>query len=56
MDGVPFESWFMALGDGTHKLPVTAKLCRRLGKQPGDPVEVRLAERLDHPSTRSTAS
>jgi Domain of unknown function (DUF1905) len=47
IDGVAFRSSFMALGDGRHKLPVTADICQAIGKAPGDAVTVVLQERLD---------
>jgi hypothetical protein len=47
VDGVPFESSCMALGDGTHKLPVKADIRRAVGKEAGATVRVRLTERLD---------
>ncbi len=46
VDGEPFESAFMALGDGTHKLPVKAATRKAIGKQAGDLVRVQLHERI----------
>jgi hypothetical protein len=47
IDGHPFRSSFMAMGEVTHKLPVRADIREAIGKDVGDTVTVILEERLE---------
>jgi len=47
IDGHPFRSSFMAMGNGRHMLPVKADVRKAIGKEAGRSVLVRLTARID---------
>jgi hypothetical protein len=50
IDGHPFRSSFMAMGGGTHKLPVKSEIRKAIGKEVGDTVAVLLEARINNRS------
>jgi len=46
IDGHPFKSSFMAMGDGRHMLPVKVEIRRAIGKEVGETVKVYLKQRI----------
>jgi hypothetical protein len=47
VDGIAFRGAFMALGDGTHKLPIAAAIRKLVGKSDGQAVVIHLDQRLN---------
>jgi hypothetical protein len=48
IDGHPFKSSFMAMGDGKDMLPVKLEIRRAIGKEAGNTVKVKLEKRISN--------
>lgn len=47
VDGEPFETSFMAMGNGVQMLPVKADIREKITKQAGDEVTIIITERVE---------
>ncbi|MGC2528822.1 MAG: DUF1905 domain-containing protein [Candidatus Acidiferrum sp.] len=47
IDGHPFRSSFMAMGNGIHMLPIKSEIRQAIGKERGDTVAVVLEEQIE---------
>ena len=56
IDGRPFRSSFMAMGNGRHMLPIKADVRKSIGKEAGQTVTIRLLERVRRPTKSMTAN